>query len=82
MGGQTYSQVGSHVHASRKFYSYTVDLCRLALGDPNGEKLFEFVLDQSQRNWVAKRNASCITQVENLRWFASPPFIRVGFRLL
>ena len=36
MGGQTDSQVGSQVHASRKFHAYTfwlaINLCRLALG--------------------------------------------------
>ena len=53
-------------------------LVSTCIGWPNIEKRAQkFELDQSQRKWVAKRNASC-TQVENLRWFAGPfgPFQR------
>ena len=53
MGGQTDSQVGSQVVKSRKFHTYTDDLCRLALGGQTVKNLrplaYEFELDQSQR---------------------------------
>ena len=69
MGGQADSQVGSQVHASHKnsqlssIYSWlAINLCRLALGGQTVKNLrrlaYEFELDQSQRKWVAKRNAS------------------------
>ena len=69
MGGQTDSHVGSQVHTSRKksyisrIYSWlAINLCRLTLGGQTVNNLrglaYEFELDQSQRKWVAKRNAS------------------------
>ena len=47
-----------------------MNLCRFVLGGQTVKNVrrlaYEFELDQSQRKWVAKRNASW-TQIENLR---------------
>ena len=84
MGDQTDSQVGSQVHASRKFHAYTDDLrstCvdylrwvakRWKLASTCVRILSSIKIIASRRKRrVAKRNASW-TQVEKyLRWLAS-----------
>ena len=78
---------GSQVAKSCKFHAYhwlvrfynnrllAINLCRLALGGQTVKNLRliapKFELDQSQRKWAAKRNASWM-QVQNLRRLASP----------